>query len=209
VKEISNKTLVILLVIAILVSFGETMLSLTRLGGLMGIPQISGFGTIGEVNVTISQQISLNLTYPSINFGTGYVSPGYTYACLDSEKGLTTGWSSATFSGRGIVIENVGNTDLNVTFNLLTSVTNWVGGTGAVMKYKAANNNSGSCDTGKGALVTTWTQVSNVGENKTICQNLTAKSDADSLDFYVNLTVPDDARGTKGVVITFEGSIPQ
>jgi len=204
-KDISNKTLAILLIAAIVFSVGGTLLSLTELGKVLGIPVISGFGTLGEVNVTISPQISLNLTYPDINFGSGYVTAGsHDYACLNSEDGTATGWSAGSVEAAGIVVENIGNTDINVTFNMAQNVTEWLGGTSPRFEFKSSDNESDSCDN----EVTTWTLVDTDSNlNASICGNLTAISSADSINFNINLTVPSDAQGTKGVLLTFEASL--
>ncbi|MBU1203551.1 MAG: hypothetical protein KKG60_00605, partial [Nanoarchaeota archaeon] len=183
-----------------------------ELGKVLGIPVISGFGTLGEVNVTISSQISLNLTYPDINFGTGYVTAGsHDYACLNSEDGTATGWSAGSVEAAGIVVENIGNTDINVTFNMAQNVTSWVGGTNPRFEFKSSDNESNSCNN----EVTAWTAVDQTTTgnittnnlNASICGNLTARSPADSINFNVNLTIPSDAYGTKGVLFTFEASM--
>lgn len=190
--------------VAVLLSVGGIMIGLKT-----GIPGISGFGTVGEVNVSITEQISLNLTYPAISFGTGYVSGGYDDAKLSSIDGTTHGWTeSSGFTAGGIVIQNIGNTDLNVTFSLLENTSDFVGGTDPQFYWRGVNNETNSCDPTNGRLVTSWPAIPDANWNSSICENLTSQGNADTIDFHVNLTIPADAKGTKGVVITFEGSLP-
>jgi len=205
-RRVSNRTLAVFLIIAIIISFVGTLASLNKLG-----KGVTGFGTIGEVNVTITQQAAFNLTFPSIHFGTGYVSPDSDNAYLSSEKGTSTGWTSTVgFSAGGIVIENVGNTDLNITFHLAENTSSFIGGTNSQFYYKSAENETNSCNGSVGGdIVSTPTPILAANDNRTICSNLSSRGTADALDFYVNLTIPQDASGTKGVVITFEGSLPE
>lgn len=212
-KSISKNTIAVLMTAAILISCIGIILGFTKIEKIRGVREISGFGAIGEINVSITQQVAINITFSNINFGSGYVASGKNYACLDSEKGTATGWSSTTIKNSSIIVENLGNTDLNVTFNMDKSTQDFIGGTNPRLEVKSADNETNSCDPvgskgGLGAL-SSYTAITSASENRSVCNNLTSIDTSDSLTINVNLTIPSDAQGLKGVMFTFEASSPQ
>lgn len=120
--EISNRTLAILLIGAIVISLGGTFISLNRLSVFMGQQGPTGFATSfdqGYVNLTITSQTSLLFTTDELNFGSGYVSTdsGCNNCTMNS-----SGWNNTCCRGNwitspvttGLVLENVGNQPVSV-----------------------------------------------------------------------------------------------
>ncbi len=133
--EISNKTLALLLIIAIVISLGGTFVSLNRLYNLKKIfvPEITGLATdTGTLSLTISENVAINFSVnDTMNWGTGAVDTGKTTCLLQSNY---TNGSALTYSGDAItnnctqddfqtvgnfVVENIGNR--NVTLNITGS----------------------------------------------------------------------------------------
>ena len=70
--DINNKTLATLLVVAIIVSIGGTLISLNRLSKFGGIG-VTGFATSGTAKVNLSVTSSTGITVTqAIDFGSGY-----------------------------------------------------------------------------------------------------------------------------------------
>jgi len=132
--EISNRTLAILMVVAILVSLGGLFLSLDRLSKLQaGVPPgITTFATTGagRANVSVAPTISIILDDNTINFGTCTLTAGgydlyleSNYTCLNKPSCNAMNITSASTGGKcensdsapaNISIRNDGNVDVNV-----------------------------------------------------------------------------------------------
>lgn len=182
--------------------------SLFSLGLVKEFP--SGFGTIGEVNVTFMTQATINLTYSNLDFGSGYLTSGASEAYLNSYDGETTGWTAVEgYTPGGIIIENVGTVDVNLTFSLSSNTSDFIGGTDPQMYYMGENNESNTCDATTGRLVTDWPALLGADWNSSICENMSFTQSSNAIDFHVNLTIPDDTQGLKNVTITFEASVPE
>src|SRR3989338_8847355 len=97
--EIANKTLAVLLAVAIVVSVGGAMINisqLTELTKLIPLLQITGAPTVGTVNLTVQSAAAINLSTFEVDFGPGYVSSG-TAARLNTSSSWQLGkenWSN-------------------------------------------------------------------------------------------------------------------
>ena len=120
--DISNKTLALLVGVAIVVSVVGIFVAQEG-------AQITGYGTTetGVVNLTIAASVSINVT-GDIEFGVGTVA-GTTqdFADLFSNNGTVRG-GNWTFSSQFITIENDGT--VNVTLNVRSdkNATGFIGG---------------------------------------------------------------------------------
>ncbi len=201
--EISNKTLAILVVAAIVVTLGGTMLVLRQgpsvtLTGLYTTQQ-------GTAAFNVSEVVSIKINQNSINFGEGYVNESDTFCTMDSTgahtKACAGSWDGP--SNAGFLIENNGNVDCQVAINASTA-TEFVGGTATTPQYnfQSSNSETGSCVSG---LVTTWTAFSHSGQ--TICSDLKYQENSDEIRVDVQVTVPNDATpGQHTDTVTFTAS---
>ncbi|MBW3022472.1 hypothetical protein KY308_00005, partial [Candidatus Woesearchaeota archaeon] len=107
--DVSNKTLAILVGVAIVVSI-IGLLSVGR-GGITYITARAGSGE-GPVSVNLTSEISILVT-DSIDFGNGRVNSTATNATLDSDAGTVDGgsWTPIT---EYIKIENDGTVNISV-----------------------------------------------------------------------------------------------
>ena len=149
--EISNRTLAILMVVAILVSLGGLFLSLDRLSKLQaGVPPgITTFATTGagRANVSVAPTISIILDDNTINFGTCTLTAGAydlelqsNWTCNGGASCNSMNITSATTGGTcansdsapaNISIRNDGNVDINVTVATTANTTSLFSGGGA------------------------------------------------------------------------------
>ena len=131
--EVSNKTLSILLVLAIIISLGGTIVSLNRLANLRQNTVI-GFATssgLGNVTLDITDVTSITLPIANISFGSGYANgSGFCVLSTTNASNHTyyncSGFYNETIPSP-IKIENNGNKNVTVDFNLSTNATNLFG----------------------------------------------------------------------------------
>tara|TARA_Y100000310_G_C20550026_1_gene747584 strand:- start:399 stop:1100 length:702 start_codon:yes stop_codon:yes gene_type:complete len=118
-KEIPDKFLMGLMVVALVVTVGSIGTVLFKLGGAGGI---TGFATtntsMGSVNVTVIPQTAVSLVVGSIDFGSGTLTSGSsTLTAINTTA--TPGGSDFSSSG-DFHLRNDGNVYVNVTINAST-----------------------------------------------------------------------------------------
>ena len=156
----------------------------------------------GVVNVTIDTSASINFETSLLDFGNGTVTPGQT-AIIDSEGNNTGGyWTGSTVDGE-LILENNGNT--NVSFTLMTNKTaqEFIGGTTGIAKFeiKIKENDTNSCGVA-GSAFANFTDYQEITESEQLaCSNFGSNSTVDSIMIDARLTIPEDAAGSKTVVV--------
>ena len=199
--DMSNRSLALLLVAAIVISLGGTMISLSRLSqiGITGMAQ-TGYG---DVNLTVSTNASCTVD-TNVNFGSGHPTATYTlstdqnnnqydFSCDGSNPGTGNCW--------GILVNNTGNVRLDVNFTSNKDGATFLGPghTANDFNYWIDDSEieSNSCTTeGSPGQVSTNERV--------ICQglNFTDSSDVIVIDFNVTIdqnTVPGGKNATMTV----------
>lgn len=211
--EFSNKTLAWLVVTAIVISMAGTILSLNSLN-------MTGFVTVnstGWANVSITTQTALVFAIPSLGFGSGSVNGSGGYNCTMYinktsspniiQAGGCVGFNSTNPSGV-LMLENTGNTMVNVTLNFSANATDFIGGGGGPnpapqFMFSIAENETGSCNT---IHNTTWTNVIENASNS-ICEGLNYADTNDSLTVGIYVVIPSNTpQGSKSVTITAQGT---
>jgi hypothetical protein len=203
--EISNKALAILLVVAIAISLGGTVLSLSRLTQV-GRPFMTGFAfSEGTALVNITSTASIVFRENTMDFGTGSVntSAGNTECIMAVEdsglvKHATAGDPTDNTTCVGfnaaaseLTLENDGNNGLIV--QLMSSVdnTSFIGGTNPKFRWRVVDNESNTCNT---ALVpANWIGVNTSSPGTQLCDAMDFRADNDSIDIFINLTIPYDS----------------
>jgi len=143
-EEISNKSLAILLVVAIVVSMGGTFITLKRTQELPQVFTPTGAATtsseIGTTNVTIQENAEVTFTVSNINFGAGYVNASFTNCNMTSNTkdgakhyqgcvGFTEGATTADGElNTSLVLENTGNRNLSINLNASVDADSFIGG---------------------------------------------------------------------------------
>jgi hypothetical protein len=193
--DISNRTLALLLISAIVVSLGITIYSLN----MLTTGKITGRATTqpGNVTVTIQDATSIWLYKSIVDFGVGYVNTSKaacatnatlnaSYQYRDSEG--SDCWTDNTKSPTGMAVENDGNRNVTLQIEGPPPATFFQGAGAPVanISWKARNNESNSCNTG---LQSTY--ISFDGTLQTACSKLLfTPSNQDDIAIDIQVIVP-------------------
>lgn len=148
--EITNKTLAMFLVAAIVVSLAGTIISLNKLGRI----STTGYATTdtGTASVYVNTSTEIRFAINAINWGEGYVNAtaGAPLNCtLDSENGKSAGCIRFTQNNVGLTLENDGNTLPSISLKSDVNGTGMFGDFssygGSQLLYKVTNNETNSC----------------------------------------------------------------
>lgn len=208
-EDISNKTLALLLVIAIVVSLVGIFTA--EKGGVLTISgRATDTGTAAFEQLSIA---SINVT-GAINFGAGRVDIGSQSATLDSSNGVTTNGNWTGYGAVGLLIENDGTVNISVDVQANETSSSFIGGQSAspTLKYKIHEEETGSCPDGiaNGTVFAlfgaTGTDVKD--EDARVCNSLLVDPTKNSLNCTIQLVVPADATtGARQVLLTFTGNL--
>ena len=122
--DISNKTLAVLLIAAIVVSLGGTLLST---GG-----QKTGAVTTGTVDYSIANSYIVSFSAATIDFGSGSVTPGTT-CTLSTDAAPAGGCVSFTTTVQApLKIENLGNADCKLEVEYNNTATGLIGSSSSI-----------------------------------------------------------------------------
>jgi hypothetical protein len=224
--EISNKTLAILMVGAIIVSLTGTLISINRVSKVSPyIPlgqqrQITGLALqdTGNVTVNIQGQTSLAVRR-GIDFGS--ITPNGTLNISSDYTLIGRGGTydcSVVANCSGLELENDGNTALNVTMNSSSNATDLIGGTAPIWSFYVASgngSNTGNATRPDGGCTNippmynsnAWTTFQK-NTNYIICNGtgsagLWFNDTNDTITIEFNLTIPGDA--TTGAKVAYIG----
>ncbi len=227
-EQMSNKTLVFLLIAVIVVSVGGTIISLNKINRLTQLQAITGMASegTGYVNVSVISLASIQLVDTRIDFGacTPNIStsakPGANLSSNDSSGSWGDDAGICTRSGTdNITIKNDGNAFINVTVQTNTLAANLIAGDepfppGFYFSSRNATVKTGSygpgCHNNTNVLGATglqwiWKNFSDATTNFGICDNLTYTSDKNAIFFFVKIEIPTNApaQGEQEADITF------
>ena len=164
--EVSNKTIVALLAIALVITIGGTMISISKLSKLSGnigiLTAAATGGSGGNATVTIQSvtRISNSAQNASIGFGSGYLNgSGSCSVCrLDTNGIVDNATCCIGFNThvRGWLLENTGNENVSVNWSCAGSCAPELFlGTGADFEFKVTPNSVAAQDNEQGALADT------------------------------------------------------
>jgi len=186
-----NNILMILAIIVIGVALFNLGITINK------VRDLTGYATsTGEANLTIESAASVNFSIDSINWGNGYVNTSFLNATLNTE-GVMTGvdWNTIT---SGLLLENLGNTNVTVNLSSSKNSTDFIGGAGPSFKWKVVENETNSC---QGATnITSYTDVTVA--TQLACDNLGYILTKNALEIDLELNISSDAIGAKGCIIT-------
>jgi len=197
-NEISNRTLVFLITIAIFFSLFGTVTVLNKLG-VDAVPLITGAQTAtqqAQVNVTVAASTSIVLRNgANVTFGNGSAAGGVALSTLGGTDNPNTFFDPGSNSDADdFVVENDGNVDVNLTINGSSAADFITSGTSPAYNWSGTNFSSvETTDNGciDGNLTTTQTPFGVEG-NDSICQNFTFRDADDRLNVTINLFLPGD-----------------
>ena len=191
--ENTNKTLALLLVAAIVVSLGGTIISLQKLG------QISVTGkatTSGTATVVVSQTYVVNLTDTSIHFGTGSLTEGVADCRIYSNgTEIPTSCWTGTAADSTLRWHNTGSTTMFVDIQSSATPANFVGGDSPEFQFK--------CRVTNGGTTYGYTSFAAAATDYACADTVTVTGNG-STEMYVNVSSgASAASGTRVATITF------
>lgn len=216
--EISDKTLAALLVAAIVISIGGAILTITQVTNLVNIipalQGITGLGSAGRVNVTVTALASINVAQPNVDFGIGYITTGQASTLLNSSEAQPASWTaeSSSWNAKDLQIANTGTVDVNVSFTSSATGTTMLSGTNPNFNYSAYNNVTAGCKTTDGtaaipSLQMNSTAITSITVPYNICQNLSYVSATNSVNVTITLKFEQDVvAGNKTATLTFSAT---
>jgi hypothetical protein len=209
--DVSNKTLALFVVVAMVVSLTGFLFSFSALDGLSGRATTA----TGLSNFTINSSISVAFLVDTVQFGVGTVNGTGAHNCtlntsgpgmLDGAANSIAGPDCIGFNAtiQPLVVQNQGNQNvtLNISFN--GTAAEFVGGTTPSFTFRATWNESNSC-----GFITNFnnltTSVSAANTNFSICNStgFSFNPSARTLNLDLGIKIPQDAPpGTRRVTIT-------
>lgn len=198
--EISNKTLAILLIGAIVISLGGTLISLNRLAGIR-IPMITGLAIdTAAVGLDISGLAQVNWTTSTIQWSTGSVVAGKATCTLNSYSDPidTVNCSGFAAQNAGLVLENTGNKNVSLNISFGKNASTFIGDGSvvtAVYQWNVSNLEADSCGTDTLELDSSWQTASTT--HTVVCNSTDGGfrfvDNKDRLKFDVMVVIPSDA----------------
>jgi hypothetical protein len=207
--DMSNKSLALLLVAAIVISLGTTLVSLNKLNNMDGISQTTGYATTGagQVNVSVTSDTACTVD-SNVNFGSARPTGIRTLStdANNNQDFSCDGTTPGTGNCWGIMINNTGNTVLDINMTGDKNATTFLGGGTGLdnVDFQVIVDDTeieaGSCTT---EGITVWEEMN--ATEKVVCTGLdfTDNSDVVVLDFNVTVRV-DTPQGDKTSTITVD-----
>ncbi|MFC1741512.1 hypothetical protein ACFL3V_03175 [Nanoarchaeota archaeon] len=209
-EDMSNKTLTILVAIALILMLGSTVLFISKLRG----ENISARATTdqAQARLRITSLASINFTISSVDWGSGFVNETATYCQLDTEGGNNpSNCSNFTTVYEGLRLENDGNRNVQLNISANNTAAQFLGGTNPLYEWKLANNESDSCGS-KGIGTNCVTNVSalqfqtySTASNTPVdvCACFRPSDPSDLLNIELMVRVPSDSfSGLRDTTIT-------
>jgi len=187
--DVSNKTLAVLLIAAIVVSLGGTLLST---GG-----QKTGAATTGTVDYSVTDNLVVNFSTTAIDFLSGYVVVAGGPCVLSSDAAADAGCAGSwADSPGGLVLENVGNIACSVNMSVNDTDTGLIGA-GSNVLYKITDGGDFCTTEAPGS----YTAINGIDVESTICNSLaTTGGNNMTLDFQLSIAEADAASGDSGTL---------
>ena len=132
-KQLSDRALVLLIAVAVVLSLCTTVITIFR---TMHTTSISGAATtqaMAHANISILPRTEIQFTISSIDFGTGYVNQSCSSCNMTSNGSITSG-CCIDFSSidQPLVIENTGNQDVYLYLNSTKNASEFLGMNGSI-----------------------------------------------------------------------------
>ncbi len=170
--------------------------------------KLTGFATgAGWVNLTVEENIAINFTNDTVNWGSGMVTPGKSSATFNTSATGNTNMTDGNWTGNtnGLNIENIGNKNVTLKLKSATNGSAFIGGSaggGPVFKMRV-NDSAEPHSCVYNISNATWFNPNQSGDGELICDYFDYGNGNDEIriDFYV--VVPSDSlTGARGNTIT-------
>lgn len=207
--DVNNKTLAVLLIAAIVVSLGGTVVVL-NIGG-----EPTGFATsdtsTGTVDYNISSNVLINFTTASIDFGVGYVdTAGDVENCtMDTNNNINKSGSQCagglTAVNGGLTLENIGNKNasINLSFTDIAAFLAFNASGESHLRYQIDDSGESACNS---STPSSYTNIRAAGVETIICDEMDTVPNNDA--FVIDLEISIGAResGNNNITVTAEAN---
>ena len=206
--DVSNKNLALVLLIAVVISLGGTILSLNKLSqvSLLPAPSFTG-GATSQVNLTILTNASCTVNN-SVVFGAARPTAN---TSISTDFANNVGWDGTLCNGAtndsctGLVIKNTGNLLLNISYNTSKMAPTFLGADhdNSSFRYMVDNGEQGGGCIGT-LGVTSWSTVlNNFTNSSALCNNLGTNVSNNTIVMEFNLSIASTiSNGSKTADIT-------
>lgn len=195
----TDKLLVWIAVIAVIISIAGVFITYNSVSLIQNV--LTGRATdSGTVNLTVQTSALINFTTDNINWGSGLVDAGKTYAVLATNGTVTDGnWTSVSDP---FIVENIGNVNVTIAISFSNDADDFLGGTSPEYKYNITNSEAGACDVGAtGFTLGSWVEASTGSTD--VCDSFAFADALDEMQIDIYLKVPSDSlTGSRGSVVT-------
>ena len=199
--DMSNKSLALLLVAAIVISLGGTIISVNELTSKSGV---TGYAT-GRVNLTLGSTPEC-VVVQNVSFGSGDQPSNEVNLSTDIDNSANSFNNCVTNAAcRGLQIENTGNADLEV--NLTSDIDGSdLGGSGASVDdavFWVRNGTYAGAEEGCHAgISSSWLDLT---VERPLCTNLTYEGSDNSITGEFNITIDENTPpGNKIFALTID-----
>ena len=230
--DVSNKTVVMLLIATVVVSLGGAYVSLNavnnKLSGI-GLSPITGLATTvpnGTATLIVSLVSSIQFSDAAVDFGTGSINTTLGNCTLSTTSANSGGCVDFDAQANGFTIENDGNTNLSITLVSDKTSANFIADGAGLFLWNVSVSEAGSCVNATGdrlAVEPNTTTNNGCGGDtdntcgaiyeavstttKNICPSLLFDDSSDALDIDINITIPvTSPSGSKSAKLTITGA---
>ncbi len=230
------KALMVVAVLAVIISAIGIITNLVFLGNIKTFAGRAS-SDIGNATLTIQQTANIEFTNDLVNWSVGAVANGFSYANLTTNASIdgsncggsiycnNTGSDGFRNVSRGLVIENVGNSNVSLTLQSTKDASTFIAGTNPVFQWafdevaSDGDGESGACQAG--GTNPNWPGTTADGQSGSyqtvttssvlVCSNFTHLDDAfgsDEVEIDLSVHVPiDSPPEQKLTIITATASV--
>ena len=207
--DVSNKTLMGLMAVALVLIMVSTIYSFNSLNQLNN-SALTGRATDGDVSIDIDGTLGISVT-SDLDLGDGYVNTSDSSAWVSSDN-TTSNWivTGSQYPGGQMLLENTGSTIISVDIAADKSAQQWLcGGATCVeatpMVYVTSfDDEAGACRDASGLSNQVFLNDATTGNSETVCGELLPTDATDAIEIDFNVTVPIDATsGSTTITMNF------
>jgi len=218
-KDVSNKQLATMLVVAIVISLGGTWAVLQKSSDLRSITGLQSSSDTGTAQLTIETIGAIRFAVDTVNFGSGRINTSAgNQRCILDTKGTNNSAQCINFTAvtAGFQLENDGTANASVQLSFSNDADGFLGGDPTINEYRynVSQNETNSCRNSTGGTgcaaginctvaPVSWSDVNTTAPGTTICPKLLFSDLSDSILVDINLTLPyDTPAGAKQSTLT-------
>lgn len=159
--------------------------------------EVTGFGSLSYVNLTIFTSTSINISRDTINWSSGTINNGELNATLytnGENNGVVSRGNWSGVDAKGLIVENTGT--INASLILKTEKNahdffNSLSSSNEQYMWNVTNKEAGSCN--GGASLGVWANVNKTTGGTKFCSQFDYSNERDEVYIDILLTVPYDS----------------